>query len=196
MRGERKSFGPYAFTLSSAEMEAAAARFGLRAALGGGLIARHLAPLAAFALVLVFASILALTGFISRRAGEATVLLAAAAFMIQRLAMHWRIRRARALGRSIIETLAAGGALSAGIDESGVAFESGGRSVSFGYADCEERRGRGRPRLCLAARWRPARPAGARPRRRRGGPARRHVRSRIVGARAPKGAATGASGGT
>jgi hypothetical protein len=137
-RGEGDSFGPYAFTLSPAETEAAAARFGLRAALRGGLIASHLAPLTAFALVLVFASILALTGFVSRRAGESAVLLAAATFMIQRLATHWRIRRARALGRTALEALAAGGALAARIDESGVALEGGGRSLRFDYADCED----------------------------------------------------------
>ena len=92
------SFGPYAFTLAPAEAEAAAARAGLRIALRGGLLARHLAPLTAFALIIVFASALALTGLISRRAGEATLILAGAAFMIQRLATHWRIRRARGRG--------------------------------------------------------------------------------------------------
>ena len=79
------SFGPYACALAPAEAETAAARLGLRVALRGGLLASHLAPLAAFTLVMLFATILALTGFISRRAGEATLLLAAAAFMIQRL---------------------------------------------------------------------------------------------------------------
>ena len=137
-RGDAESFGPYAFTLSPAEADAAAARFGLRAALRGGLVASHLAPLAAFVLVMTFASILALTDFISRRAGEATVLLAAAAFMIQRLVTHWRISRTRALGRTAIASLAADGALSASIDPSGVTLESGGRSRRLDYADCEE----------------------------------------------------------
>lgn len=76
------SFGPYAFTLEPAEAEAAAARAGLRTALKGGLLANHVAPLTAFALVMAFASVLALTGLVSRRAGEATLILAAAAFMI------------------------------------------------------------------------------------------------------------------
>ena len=57
-----ETFGPYHFTLSPAEREAAAARFGLRSALRGRLIANQLAPLTAFVLVLLFASILALTG--------------------------------------------------------------------------------------------------------------------------------------
>jgi hypothetical protein len=135
---DAESFGPYAFTLSAAETEAAAARFGLRAALRGGLIARHLAPLAAFALILLYASMLALTGFIGRRAGEATILLAAAAFMIQRLATHWRICRARNVGRTAIASVKADGALTARIDEGGVTLEGGGRSRRLDYADCEE----------------------------------------------------------
>ena len=84
MKADRRSgsFGPYAFTLAPAEAEAAAARAGLRAALRRGLLASHIAPLTAFALIMAFAAVLALTGLISRRAGEATILLAAAAFMI------------------------------------------------------------------------------------------------------------------
>ncbi len=76
--GQSHSFGPYAFTLEPAEAEAAAARTGLRRALNGGLLASHVAPLTAFALIMAFASVLALTDLISRRAGEATILLAAA----------------------------------------------------------------------------------------------------------------------
>ena len=105
------SFGPYAFTLAPAEAEAAAARAGLRRALNGGLLASHWAPLTAFVLIMVFASVLALTGLISRRAGEMTLILAALAFMIQRLATHWRIRRARQEGRAAIAPLQSAGAL-------------------------------------------------------------------------------------
>ena len=43
---------------------------GCAAALKGGLLASHVAPLTAFALIMAFASVLALTGLISRRAGE------------------------------------------------------------------------------------------------------------------------------
>src|SRR5580704_16662636 len=66
------SFGPYAFTLAPAEADAAAARAGLRTALKGGLLTSHVAPLTAFALVMAFATVLALTDLISRRAGKAT----------------------------------------------------------------------------------------------------------------------------
>ena len=66
------------------------------------MLPRHLAPLTAFVLIIVFASALALTGLISRRAGEATLILSAVAFMIYRLATHWRIRRARGAGQAAI----------------------------------------------------------------------------------------------
>src|ERR1700727_3674909 len=111
--GRSDFFGPYAFTLTPAEAEAAAARAGLRTALKGGLLASHVAPLTAFALVMSFASMLALTGLISRRAGEATIILAAAAFLVQRLASHWRIRRARSAGQAAIERLQAAGSVTA-----------------------------------------------------------------------------------
>jgi hypothetical protein len=136
--GGLESFGPYAFTLAPAEAETAAARAGLRLALRGGLLARHLAPLTAFGLAIVFASVLALTGLISRRAGEATFILAAAAFMIQRLANHWRIRRARREGRSAIARLQSAGALTATFENDALSLAVDGRIERLCYADCEE----------------------------------------------------------
>ena len=133
-----ESFGPYAFALAPAEAEAAAARAGLRLALRGGLLARHLAPLTAFTLVIVFASVLPLTGLISRRAGEATLILAAAAFIIQRLANHWRIRRARREGRSAIARLQSAGALTATFEDDALSLDVDGRIERLCYADCEE----------------------------------------------------------
>ena len=132
------SFGPYAFTLEPAEAEAAAARAGLRTALKGGLLTSHVAPLTAFALVVAFATVLALTGLISRRAGEATIILAAAAFMIQRLASHWRIRRARSDGRAAIGPLRSAGALKATFGDEALSFEMDGRTLNLTYADCEQ----------------------------------------------------------
>ena len=132
------TFGPYAFTLSPAEAEAAAARFGLRTALKGGLLASHAAPLTAFALIMAFASVLALTGLMSRRAGEATILLAAAAFMIQRLATHWRIRRARSDGQAAIARLQSAGALTARFDSQTLSLDVDGRALCVRYADCED----------------------------------------------------------
>jgi hypothetical protein len=135
--GGADSFGPYAFTLAPAEADAAAARAGLRRALGGGLLAGHVAPVTAFALIVAFASVLALTGLISRRAGEATLIIAAAAFMIQRLATHWRIRRAREEGGAAIARLRSAGALTATFDDDTLSLDVDGRSLSLRYADCE-----------------------------------------------------------
>jgi hypothetical protein len=132
------SFGPYAFTLAPAEAEAAAARAGLRTALKGGLLTAHVAPLTAFALVMAFATILALTGLISRRAGEATIILAAAAFMIQRLASHWRIRGARSAGQAAIGRLRSAAALKATFGDEGLSFDMDGRTLNMRYADCEQ----------------------------------------------------------
>jgi hypothetical protein len=132
------SFGPYAFTLSRAEAEAAAARAGLRTALKGGLLTSHVAPLTAFALVMAFATVLALTGLVSRRAGEATIILAAAAFMIQRLASHWRIRRARSDGRAAIGRLQSAGTLKATFGDEALSFDMDGRTLNLRYADCEQ----------------------------------------------------------
>ena len=132
------SFGPYAFTLAPAEAEAAAARFGLRKALKGGLLMGHAAPLTAFALIMAFASVLALTGLISRRAGELTLILAALAFMVQRLVSHWRIRRARREGRAAIARLQSAGALTATFDDETLSLDVDGRALSLSYADCED----------------------------------------------------------
>jgi hypothetical protein len=132
------SFGPYAFTLEPAEVEAAAARAGLRTALKGGLLTSHVAPLTAFALVMGFATVLALTGFISRRAGEAMIILAAAAFMIQRLASHWRISRARNDGRAAIGRLRSAAALKATFGDEALSFVMDGHTLNLRYADCEQ----------------------------------------------------------
>ncbi len=136
--GGADSCGPYAFTLAPAEAEAAAARAGLRTALKSGLLVRHVAPLAAFALIMAFASILGLTGLISRRAAEATIILAAAAFMILRLMSHWRIRGARLRGRAAIDELRSAGALTATFDDETLSLDVDGRATRLRYADCEE----------------------------------------------------------
>jgi hypothetical protein len=132
------SFGPYAFTLAPAEAEAAAARVGLRMALQGGLLPGHVAPLTAFALILAFAPVLALTGLISRRAGETALMLAALVFMIQRLITHWRIQRARRDGRGAIAQFESAGTMTATFGDESLSFEVDGRTVRLRYADCEQ----------------------------------------------------------
>jgi hypothetical protein len=123
--------------LAPSEADAAADRIGLRIALHDGLTARHLTPLAAFVLAIIFAPTLALTDLISRRLGEAALLLAAAAFMLQRLAMHWRIRRARREGRAAIAGLRAA-ALTASFGSDNLCLEVDGRTTCHRYAECDE----------------------------------------------------------
>jgi hypothetical protein len=82
--------------------------------------------------------VLALTGLISRRAGDATLILAAAVFMIQRLATHWRIRRARRKGSAAIARLQSAGALTATFDDETLSLGIDGRTLCVRYADCEE----------------------------------------------------------
>ncbi len=78
------------YTLTLEEAEVAAARAAWRASLRDGLLTRHLAPLAAFMLIVLFAAILGWTGLIPRRSAEFALLLAVAAYMIYRL---WTRRR-------------------------------------------------------------------------------------------------------
>lgn len=132
------AYGPYAFTLEPQEIDAVAARHGLRRALGGGLTASHQAPLAAFVLTLLFATILAKTDLISGRAGEIVFLLAALAFMAQRLLSHRRIWRARKLGRVEVERALAGRPMTMTIGESAVSENGGGSPRRLPFADCRE----------------------------------------------------------
>jgi hypothetical protein len=138
MEQSANSFGPYAFTLAPAEAEAVAARLGLRNALNGGLLASHVAPLIAFVFIMAFASVLALTGLISRRVGEAALMLAALAFMIQRLMTHWRIQRTRRDGRAAIARLQSAGAMTTTFGDQSLSFEVDGRPMRLRYADCEQ----------------------------------------------------------
>jgi hypothetical protein len=78
------------YALNDEEARVAASRAAWRASLSEGLLRRHLAPLAAFVLIVLFAGILGWTGLIARRAAEFALLLAAAAYMIHRL---WTRRR-------------------------------------------------------------------------------------------------------
>ncbi|RBP06403.1 hypothetical protein DFR50_13123 [Roseiarcus fermentans] len=134
----QEAHGPYVFTLEPGELDAVAARYGLRDALGGGLTASHHAPLAAFVLTLLFAAILAKTDLISRRAGEAVFVLAALAFMVQRLVTHRRIWRARNRGRAEVERLLSGRRVTVTIEESAVRESGGAAPRRILFADCVE----------------------------------------------------------
>jgi hypothetical protein len=132
------AFGPYVFSLTAEETRVAAARAGLRRALAGGLIARHLAPLAAFTLALLFIAILALTGFVPRRPAEAALLIAAAAFLIQRMATRRRFYRLRRLAASEIEALGAAEQLVLSVGETSLRLEGASAPMTWEFADCLE----------------------------------------------------------
>ena len=132
------SFGPYAFELTEDEARVAAARVGLRRALAGRLTRAHQAPLAAFVLAIAFAAILALTGLVSRRFGEIALLLAIAAFMVQRLATRWRFAAARRGASSEIEALRGAGRLVLSVDETGLGLDGPAPPARWNFADCLE----------------------------------------------------------
>ena len=131
-------FGPYAFALTEDETRVAAARFGLRRALAGRLTSAHLAPLAAFVLAISFTAILALTGLLGRRGGEAALLLAIAAFMAQRLTTLRRFAAARRACLREVEAMREAGRLVLSVDETGLGFAGAGAPLRWNFADCHE----------------------------------------------------------
>jgi hypothetical protein len=64
--------------------------------------------------------------------------MAAAAFMIQRLATHWRIHRARSDGHAAIARLQSAGALTARFDNETLSLEIDGRTLCVRYDECED----------------------------------------------------------
>lgn len=136
----RKSseFGPYVFALAPAEAEAATARMSLRIALNWGSATSRLAPLALFAPVVLVATVLALTGVITRRLGELALILAAAAFMMQRLTTRLRLRDAQRDGSVTIARLEADRALTTTIDSSGVTLRGDKNAMRLDFSDCAE----------------------------------------------------------
>jgi hypothetical protein len=131
-------FGPYAFELTEEETRVAAARAGLRRALAGRLTSAHLAPLAAFVLAICFIAILALTGLIARRHGETALLLAIAAFMVQRLTARRRFVAARRAGLAEIDAMRACGPLVLSVDEAGLGLAGAAPPARWNFADCLE----------------------------------------------------------
>ena len=129
---------PIRFALSADEALIGASRAALRGAFAGGLMNRHVAPLAAFVLMLVFVAILAFTGLMSRRLAEALIILAGAAFMIQRLFTRRRFVRAQRDARKWADAAAAAGEILARLDEDGLAFENPSLSRRWRFADARE----------------------------------------------------------
>jgi len=134
----RPAFGPFTFTPTADELDRVATRTGLRAMLSGRLSRHHVAPLAAFVLIVAFASILALTGLIGRRLGEAILIVAALAFMVQRLIAHWRLRAAQKGSGARIDRLKSAGEMTLAADDEGVSLSNAGGGVATTWGACVE----------------------------------------------------------
>jgi hypothetical protein len=131
-------FGPFTFELTPDEAHIAASLAALRRALAGGLSKRQLAPLAAFGFVMAFASILALTGLVSRRHGEIALLLAATAFMLHRLASRRRFLLARRESAASIEAIRSAGVVVVAVDKQGLTFHGAAAPARWNFVDCVE----------------------------------------------------------
>ena len=129
---------PCSFALTAQEAEIVASRSGLRAALSGRLSLAHVAPLVGFALFIAFVAILAATGLLGRRLGEAALIIGALAFMASRMAAHWRLRGARRSSLATVAVLREVGEATARLDASGLHVESAAGSRHLAFADCDE----------------------------------------------------------
>jgi hypothetical protein len=124
---------PLLFELTEQEASVAGARAAWRISLSDGLLARHLAPLAAFLLALLFAAILGLTGLVSRRAAEIAIIAAAAVYMIYRMWTRRRFLAARRAATAWIEQLRRPARLT--LDEAGFRLEAEGLNHAWALAD-------------------------------------------------------------
>ena len=129
---------PIRFAFSADEASIGASRAALSGALAGGLMNRHVAPLVAFALLLVFVAILAFTGLMGRRPAEILILLGGAAFMIQRLFTRRSFVRAQREARKWADAAAVAGEILARLDDDGLAFENPSLSRRWRFADARE----------------------------------------------------------
>ena len=129
---------PFSFELTDDEARIAASRAALRLALSGGLLGRHVAPLAAFLLVLTFAGILGFTDLMSRRAAEVVILLAAAAFMLQRLGTRRRFLQARRAARDWSKRLKTAGPLTISFDATGARLTARDLDACWPFAEADD----------------------------------------------------------
>ena len=129
---------PIRFALSADEARIGATRAAISGALAGGLMNRHVAPLVAFVLLLAFVAILAFTGLMRGRLAEVLILLAGAAFMIQRLFTRRRFFRAQREARKWADAAAAAGEILVRLDDDGLAFENPALARRWRFADARE----------------------------------------------------------
>jgi hypothetical protein len=111
-----------AFELTEAEAEIAGARAAWRLWLARGLGARHVAPLAGFALAITAIAALGLSGGVTRRTAEMSLILAAAAFMALQLWTQRGLAAARQQGAAIGGALRSAGLVRLTLDEDSFTF--------------------------------------------------------------------------
>ena len=126
---------PIVFELTEEEAAVAGSRAAWRMSLADGLLARHLAPLAAFLLALLFAAILGLTGLITRRAAEIALIAAAAIYMIHRLWTRRRFLAARRAASAWADELRRAGPARLTLDEAGFRLTGAGLDRAWAFAD-------------------------------------------------------------
>jgi hypothetical protein len=129
---------PCSFAPTAHEAEIVASRAGLRAALSGRLSLTRVAPLVGFVVFVAFVTILATTGLLGRRLGEAALIVGALAFMASRMAAHWRLRGARKRSLAAMAALREVGEATARLDDSGLNVESAAGSRLLAFSDCDE----------------------------------------------------------
>ncbi|MGO8798748.1 MAG: hypothetical protein ACLQE9_10590 [Roseiarcus sp.] len=129
---------PCSFALTAQEAKVAASRAGLRAALSRSPLLTHVAPLVGFLLLVAFVAILTATGLLGRRPAEAALIVGAIAFMASRMAVHWRLRGARAISLAAATALQNVGQATVRLDDSGLQVESAAGSRRLAFADCDE----------------------------------------------------------
>lgn len=99
------------------------------------MLARHLGPLAAFVLALLFCAILGLTGLVSRRAAEIGLIGSAAAYMIYRLWTRRRFFDARRAASAWADALRRAGPATLTTDETGFRLTAYGFDRAWRFAE-------------------------------------------------------------
>jgi hypothetical protein len=128
--------GPYSFEMTQEDAKVAASRAGLRKALSGRLSRHHVAPLVAFALLMIFVTILTLTGLIGRRLGDGALILAAIGFMAVRMTAHWRLRGAQKSSLAAMNALQKAGPVVVTLDDASLRMATPAGSRQLRFADC------------------------------------------------------------
>jgi hypothetical protein len=123
------------FALTQEEASVAASRAAWRASLQGGLLAQHVAPLATFALALLFTAVLGWTGLIPRRTAEIGLIVSAAAYMSYRLWSRRRFFTARRAANMWAEQLRATAPLHLSLDETGLSLDAAGSARQWRFSD-------------------------------------------------------------